>query len=71
MWAQDPENTQSGDSSMSTNCKTNRSETALRNETISDETLDHAVGGINPQPLPPRDPEPQGMAKAGRAFTIG
>jgi hypothetical protein len=56
---------------MSANRKANRNETVLRNETISDETLDHVVGGINPQPLPPRDPEPQGMAKAGRALTIG
>jgi hypothetical protein len=27
-------------------------------ETLSDETLDQVAGGINPQPLPPRDPEP-------------
>jgi hypothetical protein len=23
--------------------------------------LDQVVGGINPQPLPPRDPDPQGL----------
>jgi bacteriocin-like protein len=27
-------------------------------DTLSDEALDNVVGGINPQPLPPRDPEP-------------
>jgi hypothetical protein len=39
---------------------TKKTETAF-NETIealSDETLDQVAGGINPQPLPPRDPEP-------------
>lgn len=33
---------------------TNRSETVL-----SDEALDHVVGGINPQALPPRAPNPE------------
>jgi hypothetical protein len=39
---------------------TKKTETAF-NETIealSDETLDQVAGGINPQPLPPRAPEP-------------
>jgi hypothetical protein len=30
-------------------------------EALSDEMLDQVVGGINPQPLPPRDPDPQGL----------
>jgi len=30
-------------------------------EKLSDELLDHVAGGINPQPLPPRDPEPHGL----------
>ena len=37
--------------------ETNRSESLLLDETtelsLSDEALDHAVGGLNPQPLPP------------------
>ena len=37
---------------------TNQSETVLLDEGIilSDEVLDHVVGGLNPQPLPPHDP---------------
>jgi hypothetical protein len=27
-------------------------------DTLTDEALDHVAGGINPQPLPPRDPNP-------------
>ena len=42
---------------MNTEHKTNRSETALLNKTtevsLCDEALDHVVGGLNPQPLPP------------------
>jgi len=39
---------------------TNKTETPFGEtiETLSDEALDHVAGGINPQPLPPRDPEP-------------
>jgi bacteriocin-like protein len=39
---------------------TKKTETAFDEtiETLSDETLDQVTGGINPQPLPPRDPEP-------------
>ena len=55
---------------MNTNRETNRSETVLCNETISDETLDHVVGGLNPQPLPPRDPNP-GEDKASPKFSWG
>ncbi|HEY4861575.1 MAG TPA: hypothetical protein VII14_16765 [Xanthobacteraceae bacterium] len=42
---------------MDTNRITNRSETVRLNEVVevflSDEALDHVVGGLNPQPLPP------------------
>ena len=42
---------------MNTEHETNRSETVpLHNTTelsLSDQTLDHVVGGLNPQPLPP------------------
>ena len=30
-------------------------------EALSDEALDQVAGGINPQPLPPRDPDPHGF----------
>jgi hypothetical protein len=55
---------------MNTNPK--RNETFPLNETVvlSDKALDHVAGGLNPQPLPPRDPNP-GEAKAGRALTLG
>jgi hypothetical protein len=49
---------------MDTNRIPNRSETVLLNEAIevslSDETLDHVVGGLNPQPLPPLENKPVG-----------
>ena len=48
---------------------TNLNETIRRNEGISalsDETLDHVAGGVNPQPLPPRDPEPREFALRAR-----
>ena len=42
---------------MNTERETKRSETALLNKTtepsLADEALDHVVGGLNPQPLPP------------------
>jgi hypothetical protein len=42
---------------MNTKRETNRSETVLFNKTtavsLSDEALEHVVGGLNPQPLPP------------------
>jgi hypothetical protein len=44
---------------------TNLNKTIRQNEDIialSDETLDHVTGGVNPQPLPPRDPEPREFA---------
>ena len=47
---------------MNTERKTNQSETVLPSQTtkasVSDKALDHVVGGINPQPLPPHDPHP-------------
>ena len=48
---------------MNTNGFTNNTETACDEtiEALSNEALDHVVGGINPQPLPPRDPEPHGL----------
>jgi len=55
---------------MNANRVAKRSETVLCNETISDETLDHVVGGLNPQPLPPRDPNP-GEDKASPMFSFG
>jgi hypothetical protein len=49
---------------MDTNRITNRSETVRLHEAIevsvSDETLDHVVGGLNPQPLPPCQSRPVG-----------
>ena len=53
---------------MNTNRETNRSETVLCNETISDETLDHVVGGLNPQPLPPGEVK---LDKASPKFSWG
>jgi hypothetical protein len=40
---------------MNTNRETNRSETVSLGQSIvlSDAALDHVVGGLNPQPLPP------------------
>jgi hypothetical protein len=42
---------------MNTEHQTKRSETVLPNKTtelsLCDEALDHVVGGLNPQPLPP------------------
>jgi hypothetical protein len=45
---------------MNTNGFTNKTENAFDEnfEMLSDANLDHVSGGINPQPLPPRDPEP-------------
>jgi hypothetical protein len=45
---------------MNTDGLTNTSEAAFDEaiEALSDETLGQVAGGINPQPLPPRDPEP-------------
>jgi hypothetical protein len=45
---------------MNTNGFTNKTETALdkTTEALSDDALDQVAGGINPQPLPPRDPGP-------------
>jgi hypothetical protein len=45
---------------MNTNGFTNKTENAFDEniETLSDANLDHVSGGVNPQPLPPRDPEP-------------
>jgi hypothetical protein len=45
---------------MSTNGFTNKTETAFDKtaEALSDDALDQVAGGINPQPLPPRDPGP-------------
>jgi hypothetical protein len=31
--------------------------TAVKNDSLSDETLDSVAGGLNPQPLPPGPPE--------------
>jgi hypothetical protein len=53
---------------MNTNRETNRSETVLRDETISHETLDHVVGGLNPQPLPPGEVK---LDKASPKFSWG
>jgi hypothetical protein len=51
-----------GDMKMTTNEYTSKIEAAyLTIESLSDEMLDQVVGGINPQPLPPRDPDPQGL----------
>ena len=52
-----------GDMKMTTNEYTPKIEAAydVTIEALSDETLDQVVGGINPQPLPPRDPDPQGL----------
>lgn len=51
---------------MNTERKTDRSETTLPSQTpeaaLSDKALDHVVGGINPQPLPPHDPHPTNKA---------
>ena len=44
---------------------TNLNKTIRRNEDISslsDETLEHVAGGLNPQPLPPRDAETREFA---------
>lgn len=30
-------------------------------DTLSDKALDCVAGGVNPQPLPPRDPEPRDL----------
>jgi hypothetical protein len=42
---------------MNTEHETSRSETVVLSKTtetsLCDETLDHVVGGLNPQPLPP------------------
>ena len=48
---------------MTTNKSTPKIEAAydVNIEPLSDEKLDQVVGGINPQPLPPRDPDPQGL----------
>jgi len=48
---------------MNTNGFTVKSEAAFDAliENLSDDALDHVVGGINPQPLPPRDPNPHGV----------
>jgi bacteriocin-like protein len=48
---------------MTTNESTSKIEAAydVTIEPLSDEKLDQVVGGINPQPLPPRDPDPQGL----------
>ncbi len=48
---------------MNTDGFTNKTETAFDEtiETLSDEALDQVAGGINPQPLPPRDPDPHGL----------
>ena len=48
---------------MNTNGFTNKIETALDDtiEALSDQSLDQVAGGINPQPLPPRDPDPHGL----------
>jgi hypothetical protein len=45
---------------MNTNGFTSKHENAFSEniETLSDANLDHVSGGINPQPLPPRDPGP-------------
>jgi hypothetical protein len=60
---------------MNTGRKTNRSDIALHNGAValSDEALDHVVGGCPtneniPSPPPSRDPS-LGEAKAGRAYT--
>ena len=48
---------------MNSNGFTNNTETAFDEtiEALSDEALDQVAGGINPQPLPPRDPHPDGF----------
>jgi hypothetical protein len=42
---------------MTASRETDRSNSVLLNDVtaLSDEALDHAVGGLNPQPLPPRE----------------
>jgi hypothetical protein len=59
--AQDPKtNLELWRKQMNSNGFTNNTETAFDEtiEALSDETLDQVAGGINPQPLPPRDPNP-------------
>ena len=48
---------------MNSNGFTNNTETTFDAtiDSLSDETLDQVAGGINPQPLPPRDPDPHGF----------
>lgn len=45
---------------MNTNGFTNKPKNAFNEniEALSDANLDYVSGGINPQPLPPRNPEP-------------
>jgi hypothetical protein len=52
-----------GDMKMTTNESTSKIEAAydVTIEPLSLEKLDQVVGGINPQPLPPRDPDPRGL----------
>ncbi|MDR3722508.1 MAG: hypothetical protein P4L00_12975 [Candidatus Acidoferrales bacterium] len=59
---------------MNTRRNTNRSETVLLGRTteasLSDQALDHVIGGLNPQPLPPCHPDP-GEDKASPKFSWG
>lgn len=57
---------------MNASRETDRSNSVLLGEAsvLSDEALDHAVGGLNPQPLPPHDPPP-GEDKASPKFSWG
>jgi hypothetical protein len=50
-----------------TTCATNQDKTDLHHEAavLSEETLDRVVGGLNPQPLPPRDPNPDELKLTG------
>ena len=52
--------------------ETDRSNSVILSEAIalSDQALDHAVGGLNPQPLPPLE-HPPGEDKASPKFSWG